>query len=242
MLTMFSFSIRQMSGRRRIAIIGLLTLLPVGLAIVLHAFVGDDHDFTDGFNELVLDGLLIGVILPIVVMTLATAAFGNELEDRTLNVLVLKPLPRFALVLPKFLASVLISGGLLGASMIAIMLIALSEHGLGAIVAAVVAVLAGVVAYSALFTWAGLMTTKALAYALVYVFVWEQLLTRFLTNIQYLSVRGYTLAILNGLDEETFSVFDRRVIQFPAAIGGVLIVSVLFVWLTVRRLKRMDVQ
>ena len=86
------------------------------------------------------------------------------------------------------------------------------------------------------------MTTKALAYALVYVFVWEQLLTRFLTNIQYLSVRGYTLAILNGLDEETFSVFDRRVIQFPAAIGGVLVVSVLFVWLTVRRLKRMDVE
>ena len=65
---------------------------------------------------------------------------------------------------------------------------------------------------------------------------------RFLANIQYLSVRGYTLAILNGLDAETFSVFDRRVIQFPAAIGGAAIVTVLFVWLTVRRLNRMDVQ
>lgn len=242
MMTMLSFSLRQMAGRRRLAIIGLLALVPVALAFILHAFVGDEHDFTDGFSQLVLDGLLIGVIMPIVVMTLATAAFGNELEDRTLNVLVLKPLSRFAIVLPKFLASVLISGGILGISVVAIMVIALSEHGIGAILAALIAVFSGVIAYAALFTWAGLVSTKALAYALVYVFVWEQLLTRFLANIQYLSVRGYTLAILNGLDEETFSVFDRQVIQFPAAIAGAGIVTVLFVWLTVRRLNRMDVQ
>ena len=73
MMTMLSFSLRQMAGRRRLAIIGLLALVPVALAFILHAFVGDEHDFTDGFSQLVLDGLLIGVIMPIVVMTLATA-------------------------------------------------------------------------------------------------------------------------------------------------------------------------
>lgn len=242
MRTMFALSLRQMAGRRRLVIIILLASVPVGLAGILNFFLGDDADFNDEFVEIIVDGLLVSVILPIVVMTLATSAFGNEVEDRTLNVLVLKPISRVSIVLPKFLSSVVVTGGLMALSAGAVGLIALSDGGAGAVFAVVVGAAAGVVTYAAVFTWAGLVSAKALGFALVYVFLWEGLLTSFLEGIRYLSVRGYMLAIMNALDDDTFGSLDRRVIEFPAAIGGVVIVTVLFVWLSVRRLNRMDVQ
>jgi ABC-2 type transport system permease protein len=242
MKTMLALSLRQMAGRRRLAIIIMLALVPVGLAVILNFFLGDDSDFTDEFVDGIVDRLLVSVILPIVVMALATSAFGNEIEDRTLNVLILKPISRFSIVLPKFISSVVVTGGLMGFSAGAVGIIALSDGGFRAVVAVVIATLVGVVTYAAIFTWAGLVSAKALGFALVYVFIWEGLLTSFLSGIRYLSVRGYMLSIMNGLDGETFDSLDRRVIEFPAAIGGAVIVTVLFVWLSVRRLNRMDVQ
>ena len=96
-------------------------------------------------------------------------------------------------------------------------------------------------AYASIFTWAGLITTRALAFALIYVFLWERLISTYLEGIRYLSVRAYTLAILHGMDDESFEPLGERVIEFPAAIGGAVAVTAVFFWLTVRRLRRMDV-
>jgi ABC-type transport system involved in multi-copper enzyme maturation permease subunit len=238
---LLALSLRQAAGKRKLAIIVLLAALPVGMAVLLHALVGDEQDFGDRFPQLIIDGLLLGVILPIVVMTLATPAFGNEVEDRTLNVLILKPVHRMLIVLPKYLASVIVAGGLLGGAGVLIVLIALSGGGAQAVIAIAVSILTGVLAYGALFTWMGLMSTKALGFALVYVFLWEQFLTRFIQGIRYFSVREYSLSILHGLDDETFSVFEPGIIEFEAAVTAAVIVIVLFVGLTLRRLTRMDI-
>ena len=93
-----------------------------------------------------------------------------------------------------------------------------------------------------MFTWAGLVSTKALGIAVVYVFLWELLLASLLSGIRYLSIRGYTLSILHGLDNATFASIEGRVIEFPAALAGAALVTVGFVVLTIRRLQRMDVQ
>lgn len=238
---LLTLSLRQMVGKWRLIIILVLVALPVGLSVLLHALVGDDDEFAEAFPQLIFDGMLIGVIMPIVIMTLATAAFGNEIEDRTLNVLVLKPVPRYAIVMPKLLASMIVGGSLLVVAAVAIVVIALSEGGATAAIAASVSVATGVVTYAALFTWMGLISAKALGFALVYVFLWEQFLTRFISGIKYFSVREYSLSILNQLDGTTFGVFESRVIEIEAAVTGAAIVTVLFIALTIRRLQRMDV-
>ena len=238
---LLTLSLRQMAGKWRLIIILVLVALPVGLSVLLHALMGDDDEFVEAFPQLIFDGMLIGVIMPIVIMTLATAAFGNEVEDRTLNVLVLKPVPRYAIVMPKLLASMIVGGSLLVVAAVAIVVIALGEGGATAAIAAAVAVATGVVTYAALFTWMGLISAKALGFALVYVFLWEQFLTRFISGIKYFSVREYSLSILNQLDGTTFGVFEHRVIEIEAAVTGAAIVTVLFIALTIRRLQHMDV-
>ena len=236
----FRLSIRQMTGRRRLALIILLAALPPALAALIAAFEPEGASFREGFVNTVLDGMIVGAILPIVTMTLATAAFGNELDDRTLSYLVLKPVRRALIVLPKVLASVIVAGPLLIASGVATAVVGLgADARAGFAIAA--ALFAGVVTYAAVFTWAGLRTSRALGFALVYVVLWEGLISTFLGGVRYLSVRGYTLGLLHGLDEEGFAMLRERVIELPAAAGGAVVVTGVFLWLTVRLLRRMDV-
>jgi ABC-2 type transport system permease protein len=236
----FWLSLRQSTGRWRLALVFFLAALPVGLAILLSLFAEEDASYEEGFINVLIDGMTVGGILPIVTMAFSTAAFGNELEDRTLNYLVLKPVPRWQIALPKLLASVAISGPLLIVSGVVATVVGLDADPRAA-VAVGLALFAGVAAYAAIFTWAGLVTTRALPFALVYVFLWEGLIGSFISGVGYLSVRGYTLAIMHGIDETGFQVLSSRVIEFPAALGGAAGVAVVFFWLTVRRLRRMDV-
>ena len=237
---MLLLSLRQLAGRWRLLFILLLAVLPVALAVLVSTLAGDESDFAQGFTNVLLDGMIVGAIVPIVTMALATAAFGDELEDRTLSYLVLKPVPRSLIVLPKLLASIIIAGPLLITSGVVVTLWGLQGGGQAAL-AVGAALFAGVVAYAAVFTWAGLISSRALGFALIYVFLWEGLISSFLGGGRYLSVRGYTLAILHGIDDKSFEALGQRVIEFPAALVGAAAVTVVFFWLTVRRLRRMDV-
>jgi ABC-2 type transport system permease protein len=231
---------KQLGGRWRVALTVFLAILPIALAIVVVLAQSDEESFDTDFINILLDGLLVGGILPIVTMAMATAAFGNELEDKTLSYIVLKPIPRWQIAVPKLLASILLAGPLIIASgAIAAWIGMDSDPRISLAVG--LALFAGVTTYASIFTWAGLMTTRALAFAIVYVFLWEGLISSFINGVDYLSVRGYTLAIMHGLDTDSMGVLSERVIEFPAAIVGALTVSVVFFFLTVRRLQNMDV-
>ena len=242
MAVMLRFSLNQMVDRRRIALVGILALIPVGIVLLISQQVVDGETLDP---SPILDGMVIAGVMPLVVMALATSAFGNELEDRTLNNLVLKPVSRVLIVLPKMAASILIAAPILLLAGVAVTALALSAGGTGVdarpILAAGAAMLAGVVAYATLFTWLGLATTRALSFALVYVFLWEGILVTFVSGTRYLSVRGYTLGILYGLDEQAFASVGNRAIELPAAAAGAVLVTIAFALLTIRRLQKMDV-
>ncbi len=236
----FWLSLRQLTGRWRLALIFLLAALPVGLAVVFFFAASDDESFDENFIDVLLDGMLVAAIVPIVTMALSTAAFGNELEDRTLSYLVLRPISRWQIAMPKVLASIAISGPLLIASGVAAALLGF-DGSLRAALAVGVAILAGVAAYAAVFTWLGLLTNRAIAFALIYVLLWEGVIGSYLQGVNYLSVRGYTLAIMYGINQNGFEALNSRVIEFPAGIIGAVAVTVVFLLLVVRRLHRMDV-
>ena len=240
MKTILLLSVRQLNSRWRLLVIMLLAALPVALTALLNALAGGDSDFGEGFINIVLDGMIIGAILPIVMMVLATVAFGHEVEDCTLSYLVLKPLPRSRIVLSKLLASIVVGGPLVIASGVIATLLGPQGSGQAAL-AVGLALFAGVVTYAAIFTWAGLISSRALGFALVYVFLWEGLLSTVLGGVRYLSIRGYSLALLHGIDEGSYSMLSDRVIEFPAALVGAAAVTIVFFLLTVHRLRWMDV-
>ena len=240
MREVFRLSFRQLTGPLRLGLILLLSALPVALAAIIAATAGVEGTGRDTFVNVMLSGLLVAGVLPIVTMTLGTAAFGNELEDGTLGNLALMPLARWQIALPKLLAALAISAPLIIASGVATSLIGLGLDARAALSVAV-ALLLGVAAYSAIFTWTGLVTGRALAVALLYVLIWEGIIGSFISGVGYLSVRGYTLAIMHGLDSAAFEAVGGRVIALPAAIVGAVLVTAAFYGLAVWRLTRMDV-
>ena len=247
MTAVMRLTLRQLGGKVRLLFILLLAALPVGLtALLIVTSSGSDESNSD-FIDAIIDALVIAGALPIVALVLATASFGNEVEDKTLSYLLLKPMPRWLIALPKLLAPSAIAAPALVVSGVASTALGASstqfvvDNEVRAVLAVGVAVLVGVVAYSAVFTWAGLITTRALAAGLIYVFIWEGFLSSLLEGVRYLSIRAYTLAILHGIDETSYAPLEGRVIELPAAIVGVAAVTVVFFVLTVRRLRKMDV-
>ena len=239
----FGLSMRQLTGKWRLAIILLVAATPVAVVLAFRAAGGTDDMSADDLQDaarVFLDGMIVAAVLPIVVMTFATASFGNEVEDGTLGYLVLNPVSRWSIALGKVLAPVTIAGPVLAASGIAVTLIGL-DGDIRTAAAVGVGLLAGVVGYSVIFAWLGLVTNHPLGFALVYVFLWEGLLSSLLGGIRYLSIRAYTLTLMEGIDDSRLDAFQELTIELPAAIAGVVLVSAAFFWLTVRRLRRMDV-
>ena len=158
----------------------LLAALPIVISLLIS--ISGDLDASD-FAVLMLEGMIVVAIMPIVMIAFATSAFGNEVEDRTLNFLTTRPIPRWRIALPKLLGVMTIGCPLLVVSGVVAAFIGL-EGDIQATVAVGVALFVGVVAYSAIFTWAGLMTSRALGFALIYVFLWEGTLATFLEGVR----------------------------------------------------------
>ena len=228
-------ALRQAAAPRRAVFLALLALLPLGLAALIRALANIDGGELIGG---VLEGLVVNIVLPLVVMVLATSAFGNEVEDRTLSLLTTKPVPRWSIVLAKLIATIIVAAPLLIA--VSAVVTMMDPDGSGkAAAAAAAGTLVGVVTYASAFTWAGLLTTRALGFGLIYVLLWEAIITSFLEGARYLSVRSYTQGTIHGLDEITFN--ETLAIDLQAALIGAALVTALFFFLSVRRLSRMDV-
>jgi ABC-2 type transport system permease protein len=191
-------TLRQLLGRRRTILLGLLAAVPVLLAVVFWAAGNATvHDFASG----VLDAVGVTLLLPIVAVLFGTAAFGAEIEDGTVVYLLAKPISRWAIVLAKLIGaagmtailtmvSVLVSG--------AIVLAPLGEDGVAATRAFVVAMAVGSICYVSLFLVLSLFTRRALLIGLVYVLVWEGALSNLLPGIANLSIRQYSVGVANG--------------------------------------------
>ena len=236
----FRLSLRQITGVRRVAIVCLLALLPVALTLILRLTESDSNGDTQDFVNGVVNALIVGVVLPIIAISLSTSAFGNDLEDRTLSFIMMTPIARWKIALSKLAASILVGAPLAIVSAAVAIFIGL-DGDVNSVVAVSTGLLVGVVAYASVFTWAGLMTTRALAFAIVYVFLWEGALATLVPGVKYLSVSTYALSIMYRLNDGTFSAVAEATIELPAAIVGTALVIVAFWLLTVRRLRTMDI-
>ena len=237
MSAVFVLTVRQLTGSRRIWLVLALVSLPLLAGLLFQ--VADATATPDEFADDVTRVMLASAILPLVMLLLATAAFGNEVGDRTLVYLVTKPIARWRIVAPKLLASVAVGG--IPVALGGALAVAVIERGDGGgALATGAGLLAGAAAYAAIFTWAGLATRHALLIGLVYVFIWEAALAAYLDGIRFLSVRRYTLALVHALDDGRLASVDISLGPLTAAVGTT-VVLVCFTALAVRKLMRMDV-
>ena len=236
MIAVFVLTLRQLSGRWRLLIMGVLASLPVIIAAMA---VRDLRAMpVQEFEEAVLSAMLAGSISPLVVLAIASVAFANEIEDRTLANLTLSPLPRWQIVVPKLLATVCIAGPFVAISAFYTSYIAFSGD-MTAAVAVTASAFIGVALYASAFVWLGLKTTRAIGWGLLYIVLWEGFFSGFVAGVRFLSVRYYSIALMRGFDGRRF--VESTDLSFAFAIAASVIVFVGFLLLAIRRLRHMDV-
>ena len=239
MLTIYKLSLTQMLRPKRLLILLFIASVPVALSVVAAIFPPDTEDLVSFRDDFLMGPMVISAVLPIITVVLGTASLGHEIEDQTMTYLFLKPVPRWGIILPKFLATITVAGVVvIGSGVLTTVIV--PEGSVTTSVAAAVGLAVGVLAYTAIFTWAGLMTSHALAVGLVYVFVWEAAIVGFLQGVRWLSIRHYTEATIHGFDDIQFAG-DTATLTLSQALAAAGIVVALFLALTLRRLARMDV-
>ena len=231
-------SMRQLAGRWRILITLALAALPV--ITVVATTVSHGVSNPSEYDELLLNAFFAAAVLPLIVLGVATAAFGNEVEDKTLANLTLNPVPRWQIVMPKLLAAITVAAPLLLISAAVSVVIAYEGDG-RTVLAVLVAITVAIATYSAVFLWLGLMSTQALGIGLLYVFLWEGLFSNFVPGVRLFSIREYMLGVIRGIAPERFASNEAEVLGAGTSFVASAVVIVVFTALSVRRLRTMDV-
>ena len=233
-------TLRQLLGRGRTILLGLLALLPILLAVV-YRVGSEDTDQAKWAAQVLFDGLIVTTLLPLLALVYGTAALGAEIEDGTAVYLLAKPVSRAQIIFGKLLAAwtltsvtVLVSGLVSGA----IALQGAQGHGL--LLGFGVGLVVGSFVYSALFVMLSVFTSRALIAGLVYVFIWEGLINGLFAGTRLLSVRHYTLSIADIFVDLPNGVFEAKLGAVPAVVL-VVVVSGASIWYAIRRLQRFEI-
>jgi ABC-2 type transport system permease protein len=234
--SVYLLTLRQLTGRWRVAIMTVLAALPVISAVL--TLRSDSAPSVVSFEISVLSAILAGSIAPLVVLAIAAAAFANETEDRTLANLILSPIPRWQIALPKLLAVITIAAPFIAVSAFLTSNVAFLGDA-RANLSVTVAAVAGVAIYASAFVWLGLVSTQAIGIGLLYIVLWEGFFSGFVSGVRLLSIRHYAIALMHGMDERRFAESDHLGLELALAVSVVLFGGFLF--LSVRRLRRMDV-
>jgi ABC-2 type transport system permease protein len=161
------------------------------------------------------------VLLPLTALIIGCSVLGAEIDDGSVIHLLATPVRRSAVIMTKFTVAVvltiifaaipeligaLIAGGGFSEATVQVQqggpsifipgaAVSTGHFALGLFVGAVV----GAVIYNAIFVMVSVATTRAIAVGLLYVLIWEAVLSNFVSGARLLSVSHYCLGIAQGI-------------------------------------------
>ena len=187
-LTIARLTARALLGRRRIWLLLPMPALLIGLTLI-GRYSGQP---VADWGPVVFGQLGLAVLLPLTALIVGSSVLGLEIEDGTITHLLTKPLPRREIILAKLAVaaavstvaialSLIIAGAIAGSARLAVGL------GLGAAL--------GALTYTTVFLALSLVTRRPVAVGLVYIILWENLLTRFIDGTRVLSIREHAASV-----------------------------------------------
>ncbi|GID96754.1 ABC transporter permease subunit [Amorphoplanes digitatis] len=192
MSTVAWITARGLFGRRRVLLLLPLPALLIGLALLCEAYDVNPADW----GEPVLVGLGLAVVLPVVSLIVGTGVLGSEVDDGTIVHILTKPLPRRDIILAKLGVAIVVSAVTAAVPLFVAGTLADSAR-LGAALAIAAAI--GACAYSAFFLMLSLLTRRPVLLGLVYILIWEGLLSRFISGTRVLSIQQYVITIADKI-------------------------------------------
>ena len=192
--TIASVTLRATMGRKR----ALLFALPPLILIVVTLLIKVAHPTDSSWPSQVLGVFGFSVVLPLTALIIGTSVLGAEVDDGSIVQLLATPVPRSVVIASKYVVAAVLTMIFVAVPELLAGLIATggaTKLAIGVFVGA----LAGSAMYNAVFVMISALTTRAIAFGLVYVLVWEGLLGNLVSGARLLSVGQYSLGIANAI-------------------------------------------
>ena len=178
----------------------------------------------------------LGLVLPIVSLVFGGAALGDLREDKTLVYLWLRPMDRWPIVVGAAMAAATLAAPITIISIVATAVLTGAGNGIvsGALLAAVV----GLVAYVCVFTLFGVWLKRFIVWGLAYILIWEGFIAQAGAGVARVALRKYTRSILV---EQTGVDLDLADFSLATAVVVPLVVAVAALAIAARRLSSQDI-
>ncbi len=191
--TVASITVRAILGRRRAVLFAVPAVILVALTLVLRASRPPGTQWPDT----VLGDFGFSALLPFTALIIGTGVLGAEIDDGSITHLLATPVRRADVIVTKFAV----------ATGLTVLFAAVPELIAGEVVpnsgklalALFIGALVGSVVYSALFVLASVATSRAIAFGLLYVAIWEGLLSNLVGGVRILSIAHYSLGVANAI-------------------------------------------
>jgi ABC-2 type transport system permease protein len=218
---MYRLFLRQQATKGRIAFLGALGLLGIGLGVAVGARDVIDH-LRSGAR--LVDQYGLQLLAPVASLVFASSVLGDLVDDRTLVYLWNRPISRMQIATAASAASATICLPLV----VVPMAIAASLSGGGGelVLGTAIACSIAVLGYVGIFSAFGLRFRRALVWGIVYILLWEQFAARAGRGATKLAVLSYTSSILSaytgiGLRLGTLSVNTGLIVPVLAGAAAV---------------------
>jgi ABC-2 type transport system permease protein len=100
--TIGSLTASNLFGKRRVALLFVLPVLLILLAVTIRVLVGQD----DGVTQTLLQFFALSPVVPLLCLIAGTGVIGPEIDDGSIIYILAKPVPRWAIVVTKFVVAV----------------------------------------------------------------------------------------------------------------------------------------
>jgi len=165
----------------------------IGLTLILRA----SHPAALIWPDSVLGDFGFSILLPLTALIIGTGVLGAEIDDGSVVHLLATPVRRADVIVTKFIVATAFTA--LFAAVPELIAGLLAPNSTKLAVALFVGALVGSVVYSAVFVFVSVLTSRAIAFGLLYVALWEGLLSNYVGGARILSVAHYALGVANAI-------------------------------------------
>jgi len=186
-------TVRATLGRRR----ALLFAIPAVVLIVLTVVLRATSPTGVVWPANVLGTFGFSVLLPLTALIIGTGVLGAEIDDGSVVHLLATPVRRRDVILTKFAVAAGLTALFAAVPELVAGLLAPNSGKLAW--ALFVGALIGSVVYAAVFVLASVLTSRAIAFGLLYVAIWEGVLSNLVGGVRILSIAHYALGVANAI-------------------------------------------
>lgn len=227
-LVVAGITVRATLGRRRAIFFALPAVILIAFTLVLRA----SHPAGADWPDAVLGDFGFSILLPLTALIIGTGVLGAEIDDGSVVHLLATPVRRADVIITKFAVATALTALFAAVPELIAGLLAPNDAKLA--VALFVGALVGSAVYSAAFVLASVLTTRAIAFGLLYVVVWEGLLSNLVGGVRILSIAHYSLGVANAIHPDKslgagLSLSTSLILAIVVTVGGL--------YLAVRRLE-----